>query len=326
MKGIIHRIYLVLAAVLGSNWLFAQQPVPADTTQKGLQPFQFNIQNYETYWDKLSTTIVTYAPRFIIGVLLLYLGFKVIARIVKLLDNIMKRNNFNEDLRPFFGTLISVSFKVLLLLSVAEIIGIETTSFVALLASIGFAIGLALQGSLSNFASGILILVFKPFKTGDMIRIDDYIGVVHEIQIFNTILMTIHNRQIVIPNSILTNGVVENITGAGVIRIEIIFGIGYNDSIDDARDTIWSVIKGCPFLVNEEEAKPHQVLVYGLNESSVDLAAWVWTKGEDYWNALYFMQEYVKKAFDKKGITIPFPQMSLHVESSTNIPVTSKNI
>lgn len=326
MRNTIQRIYLILLGTLSSHWLWGQQPTtPADTTQKGFQPFQFNIQNYETYWDKLSNTIVTYAPRFIVGIMLLYLGFKVIARVVKFIDSIMTRNNFNEDLRPFFGTLISVSFKVLLLLSVAEIIGIETTSFVALLASIGFAIGLALQGSLSNFASGILILVFKPFKTGDMIRISDYIGVVHEIQIFNTILMTIHNRQIVIPNSVLTNDVVENITGAGVIRIEIVFGIAYSDSIDEARDIIWEVINGCPFLAADKDHQ-HQVLVLTLNSSSVDLAAWVWTKGEDYWNALYFMQEYVKKAFDKKGITIPFPQMSLHVKSSTDIPIVSRQM
>ena len=122
MKGIVQRIYLILLGIASSQWLWGQQPAPTDTTQKGFQPFHFNIQNYETYWDKLSNTVVTYAPRFIIGIMLLYLGFKVIARVVKFLDNIMKRNNFNEDLRPFFGTLISVSFKVLLLLSVAEIL------------------------------------------------------------------------------------------------------------------------------------------------------------------------------------------------------------
>lgn len=255
--------------------------------------------------------LMEYAPKFFMGLLLIYFGFKITSKLMVFMENVMKKNNFDEDLRPFIITLSSLLLKLIISISAVDLLGIETASFVAILAAAGFAVGLALQGSLSNFASGILILFFKPFKTGDMISVGEYTGVVREIQIFNTILLTVHKRIIVIPNSTLTNEIVENITGAGVIRIDLSFGISYKDDIDQAREVIWSVIKGCPFLVHDPEQQ-HQVLVEKLNESSVDLAAWVWANGTEYWNAYYFMQEYVKKAFDREKISIPFPQMDVH--------------
>lgn len=272
----------------------------------------FNI-NAEELWNKFGGMLLEYAPRFVLGLVVFYFGFKLINKSMSLLDKIMRSNKFDEDLRPFIITLLGLLLKLVVAISAIDLLGIETTSFVAMLAAAGFAVGLALQGSLSNFASGILILFFKPFRTGDMISIGDNIGVVQEIQIFNTVLKTIHQRLIVIPNSILTNEIVENITGAGIIRVDLIFGIGYEDDIDKAREVIWSVIKGCPFLVHNDKYK-HQILVEKLNDSSVDLAVWVWTKGTDYWEAYYFMQEYVKKAFDKEGISIPYPQMDVHMK------------
>ena len=261
--------------------------------------------------EQLLQMLMEYAPKFFMGLLLIYFGFKITNKLMVFMENVMKKNNFDEDLRPFIITLSSLLLKLIISISAVDLLGIETASFVAILAAAGFAVGLALQGSLSNFASGILILFFKPFKTGDMISVGEYTGVVREIQIFNTILLTVHKRIIVIPNSTLTNEIVENITGAGVIRIDLSFGISYQDDIDQAREVIWSVIKGCPFLVHDPEQQ-HQVLVEKLNDSSVDLAAWVWANGTEYWNAYYFMQEYVKKAFDREKISIPFPQMDVH--------------
>ncbi|BDS11908.1 mechanosensitive ion channel family protein [Aureispira anguillae] len=269
--------------------------------------------NAEELWAKFGGMLIEYAPKFVLGLVVFYFGFKLINKSMSLLDKIMRSNKFDEDLRPFIITLLGLLLKLVVSISAIDLLGIETTSFVAMLAAAGFAVGLALQGSLSNFASGILILFFKPFRTGDMISIGDNIGIVQEIQIFNTILKTIHRRLIVIPNSILTSEIVENITGAGIIRVDLTFGIGYEDDIDKAREVIWSVIKGCPFLVHQE-GQEHQVLVEKLNDSSVDLAVWVWTRGTDYWEAFYFMQEYVKKAFDKEGISIPFPQMDVHMK------------
>lgn len=272
-------------------------------------------------WEGIKNLVSTYGPSVLLAIALLYFGFKLINKSMILLDKLMRANNFDKDLRPFIITLLGLLLKVVVLISAIDLLGIETTSIVAMLAAASFAVGLALQGSLSNFASGILILFFKPFRTGDMISINDDIGVVQEIQIFNTILRTIHKRQIIIPNSTLTSEIVENITGAGIIRVDLTFGIGYNDDIDHAREVIWSVIKGCPFVVHEEGYE-HQILVANHNSSSVDLAVWVWTKGTDYWDAYYFMQEYVKKAFDLENIEIPFPQMDVHVKEVPKPTIT----
>jgi len=267
----------------------------------------------EELFNKFLHMLLEYAPNFILGLLVFYFGFKLVNKAMILLESVMRANKFDKDLRPFIISLSGLLLKLVISISAIDLLGIETTSFVAMLAAAGFAVGLALQGSLSNFASGILILFFKPFRTGDMISVGDYIGVVKEIQIFNTVLTTIHQRLIVIPNSTLTSQIVENITGAGVIRVDLTFGIGYEDDIDRAREVVWSVIKGCPFLVHKE-GQEHQILVEKLNDSSVDLAVWVWAKGVDYWDAYYFMQEYVKKAFDKEGISIPYPQMDVHIQ------------
>ncbi len=269
--------------------------------------------NTDELLNKILQMLMQYAPKFILGLIVFYLGFKLINKAMVLLEKMMRANKFDEDLRPFIITLTGLLLKLIVSISAIDILGIETTSFVAMLAAAGFAVGLALQGSLSNFASGILILFFKPFRTGDLISLGDYIGKVKEIQIFNTVLITIHQRLIVIPNSTLTSEIVENITGAGTIRVDLTFGIGYDDDIDKAREVIWSVIKGCPFLVHNKE-KEHQILVEKLNDSSVDLAVWVWANGTDYWDAFYFMQEYVKKAFDKENISIPYPQMDIHIQ------------
>jgi small conductance mechanosensitive channel len=272
--------------------------------------------DYQELLTNLLGLVMAYAPKVLFALILLYFGLKIISRGMKLTDRIMKRNSFDEDLRPFIITLLSALFKILLLLSVAGIMGVETTSFVALLASIGFAIGFALQGSLSNMASGILILTFKPFRTGDMIRVDTYTGLVKEIQIFNTVLETLDHRRIVVPNKLLTDGVVENLSGAGVIRVDVIAGISYSGDIDEARDIVMQVIAGCPFAINDPDYQ-HQVNVRAMNSSSVDLEIWTWAKAEDYWNTFYFMQEYVKKAFDKYGVEIPFPQMDLHFKPAS---------
>lgn len=278
--------------------------------------------NAEQIWTDFGSLVVAYAPKVLLSIALFYFGFKLINKVMVLLDKLMRINNFDEDLRPFIITLLGLLLKVVVAISAVDLLGIKTTSIVAMLAAASFAVGLALQGSLSNFASGILILFFKPFRTGDMISINDDIGVVQEIQIFNTILRTIHRRQIIIPNSTLTSEIVENITGAGIIRVDLTFGIGYNDDIDHAREVIWEVIKGCPFVVHEE-GYDHQILVANHNSSSVDLAVWVWTKGTDYWDAYYFMQEYVKKAFDLENIEIPFPQMDVHVKEVPQPTISS---
>ena len=214
---------------------------------------------------------------------------------------------------PFLASLINVAIKVMVLLAVAGMFGIETTSFVAVFAALTFAIGMALQGSLGHFASGVLLLTFRPYKVGDLVTIGGgETGTVQEIQIFNTVLATLDNKRIIVPNGVVTSNVITNISGQGEIGVELTFGIGYGDDIDKARKVILEVGKQCPHILNS----PAQgVVVAELGDSSVNLATRPFVKSEHYWDTFFYMQENVKKAFDREGISIPFPQMDVHTSN-----------
>lgn len=282
---------------------FLQSPLPS-----------IEIKNVVGYVDKLWEMLILYAPKMLVGLLILYFGLKLIKQIVNWTESLMGRKNFDKDLAPFLGTLASVILKVFLFLSVADIVGIQTTSFVAILATAGLAVGLALQGSLSNLAGGILILIFKPFKTGDLIRTQEYTGIIKEIQILNTILVTNQNFQIVIPNSLITTGVIENLTGAGVIRVDLIFGVDYSTNLDLVYKTLQEVIALCPYAVTDEKRR-HEIQLRTLNNSSIDFAACIWCEAKSYFDIKYYMNDQVKRAFDKAGISIPFPQMDVHMRA-----------
>ena len=256
---------------------------------------------------------IAYLPKVAGAILTLIIGFWVIGRVVSSIKNMMEARNIDATIRPFLGSLISVGLKILLLLSVASMFGIETTSFVAIFGALAFAIGMALQGSLGHFASGVMLLVFKPYKVGDLVEIGGgNQGTVLEIQVFNTILETLDNKRIIVPNGVVTSNVITNISGQGEIGVELTFGIGYNDDIDKAREVILRVGKECPYVLDS----PAQGVVVGeLADSSVNLNTRPFCKSEHYWDTLLYMQEHVKKAFDKEGISIPFPQMDVHVDN-----------
>lgn len=253
-----------------------------------------------------------WAPTVVGAILTLIIGFWIIGWITKMARRAMDRSKMDKTIQPFLSSLISVGLKVLLLITVAGMFGVETTSFVALFGALAFAIGLALQGSLGHFASGVLLLVFKPYKVGDLVTIGGgQTGTVEEIQVFNTVLKTLDNKRIIVPNGVVTSNVITNISGQGIIGVELTFGIGYGDDIDKARSIILSVGKECPYILDE----PAQgVVVAELADSSVNLATRPFAKSEDYWNAFFYMQENVKKAFDREGVSIPFPQMDVHMD------------
>lgn len=261
--------------------------------------------------DKISEMITTYVPQVIGAILALIIGFWIIGRITIMLKNTMEKRNVDATIRPFLLSLVSVGLKVVLLLSVAQMFGIETTSFVAVFGALAFAIGMALQGSLGHFASGVLLLVFKPYKVGDLVTVGGETGTVVAIQVFNTILATLDNKRIIVPNGVVTSNVMTNISGQGNIGVELTFGIGYGDDIDKAREIILAVGKECPWILDD----PAQGVVVGeLGDSSVNLNTRPFCKSEHYWDTLFYMQENVKKAFDKGGISIPFPQMDVHLD------------
>lgn len=262
----------------------------------------------------LSQLVTTYAPKVLGAILTLIIGFWIAGAITRGVKKLMARNDVDETIAPFLASLVSVALKVMVLLAVASMFGIETTSFVAIFGALAFAIGMALQGSLGHFASGVLLLVFKPYKVGDLVDIGGgNVGTVKEIQIFNTVLATLDNKRIIVPNGVVTSNVMTNISGQGVIGVELTFGIGYGDDIDKARNIILQVGKECPYILDD----PAQgVVVAELADSSVNLATRPFVKSEHYWDAFFYMQENVKKAFDREGISIPFPQMDVHTNPS----------
>lgn len=262
--------------------------------------------------EAISTAIALYAPKILGAILTLIIGFWLAGKIAGLVTRTLKKKNVDPSVQSFLRSIVSVGLKIMVLLAAAGMFGIETTSFIAVLGALAFAIGLALQGTLGHFASGVLLLIFKPYRVGDLVTIGGgETGTVQELQIFNTILATLDNKRVIVPNGVVTSNVITNISGQGTIGVELTFGIGYNDSIDTARNIILEVGKSCPWILKE----PAQgVVVASLGDSSVNLATRPFCNSEHYWNTYFYMQENVKKQFDAQGISIPFPQMDVHVD------------
>lgn len=262
--------------------------------------------------DKLSELVTAYGTKVLGAILTLIIGFWIVGRITSAMDKGMMKRGIDETIRPFLSSLVSVGLKVMLLLAAASMFGIETTSFIAIFSALAFAVGLALQGSLGHFASGVLLLTFRPYKVGDLVTIGGgETGTVKGIQIFNTVLVTLDNKHIIVPNGVVTSNVITNISGQGIIGVELTFGIGYNDSIDKAREIILAVGKECPWILDD----PAQGVVVGeLADSSVNLNTRPFCNSEHYWDTFFYMQEHVKKGFDAGGVSIPFPQMDVHMD------------
>lgn len=222
----------------------------------------------------------------------------------------MTKKDVEPSLRQFLKSLLSMLLKVLLFIAVISMLGIEMTSFVAILAAAGFAVGMALSGTLQNFAGGVMIILFKPFKVGDFIEAQGYTGTVKEIQIFNTILKTPDNKTIIIPNGGLSTGSLTNFSTEPQRRVDFTFGIGYEDDIDKARNIIMGLIAKDERIL--KDPAPF-VAVSELADSSVNFVVRVWANAADYWGIYFDMTENVKKAFDKEGISIPYPQTDVHV-------------
>ncbi|MDT8348102.1 MAG: mechanosensitive ion channel, partial [Flavobacteriaceae bacterium] len=229
-----------------------------------------------------------YGPKALGAIITIVIGFWLSNILSNRLKKTLTARAIDESLVPFLASALSILIKVLVLFSAASMFGIEVTSFVAIFGALAFAIGMALQGNLSHLAAGILILIFKPFKVGDFIVTNGYSGTVKEIQIFNTILVTLDNRIIIVPNGSITSAPLENLTANSQRKVPMTFGISYSDDIDKARKIIQSVAASCPYI---DQSQPVDILVSKLNNSSVDFAVRPWCKTEDYWNVHFYMQE-----------------------------------
>ena len=249
-------------------------------------------------------------PRLVGALLVLWIGFWLVRIVSHALTRMLEQRGIETTLASFLASTTNVGLKILVVITAATTVGIETTSFIALLGAAGLAIGLALQGSLSNFAGGALIVFFKPFKVGDVIDAQGVIGKVSEIQIFNTVLHTPDNRKVIVPNGALSNGIVTNISAESTRRVDFVFGISYDDDIDNARRLIQEVIRADVRMLDDPAP---QVVVAELADSSVNFTVRVWCESADYWDVFFDTTEKIKKVFDGAGVSIPYPQQDVHV-------------
>ena len=258
--------------------------------------------------------VMTYGPGFALALITLIVGMWIINRFVNVLGRTLESQHVEVTLARFLRSLASVSLKVLLLISVAGMVGIETTSFIAVLGAAGLAVGLALQGSLANFAGGVLVLLFRPFRVGQVINAQGELGTVHEIGILNTVLKTFDNKTVIIPNGILANGTITNMSVEDTRRVDWVFGVGYDDDIKQVRDILQGLLNA------EARIKDDPGTTVALNEfgdSSVNFVVRAWVDAGDLWPVFWDMNEKVKLAFDEAGISIPYPQTDVHLHTAS---------
>ncbi|MEM7363448.1 MAG: mechanosensitive ion channel domain-containing protein [Pseudomonadota bacterium] len=267
-------------------------------------------ETVDTYVQELMSLSVQYGSKLLLALLVLILGWWFISRMLKLLDVGMDRAGIEATLQRFLLSFANIGLKTVLVVIVASMVGVETASLIALLGAAGLAVGLALQGSLSNFAGGVLILFFKPFRVGDVIEAQGFTGTVDEIQIFNTIMRTLDNQRVVIPNGILSNGCVKNLFIEPTRRVDMTFGISYEDDIIKAKEVIERVLAEDDNVLSDPAPT---VEVAAHADSSVNFVVRPWCSSEVYWDVFFRTHTQLKLAFDREGITIPFPQRDVHL-------------
>jgi small conductance mechanosensitive channel len=267
--------------------------------------------NADFFWD----IFVTYGSRISLAVATLLVGLWLTGWLSQRMDDHMKRLDVEVTLRRFLKSVTSLVLKILVLITVASMLGVATTSFIAVLGAAGLAIGLALRDSLSNFAGGVLMIIFKPYKVGDFVEMQGQSGTVQAIQILNTVLLTADNKTVFIPNGPIINGNVTNHTNEHKRRVEVNLGIGYGSDIDVARKTLLAIVNADQRILSEPAP---DVVVAELGESAVVLRVRAWVSTPDYWSVFFAIQEQAKKSFDVAGVEIPFPQRTIHVVQKVN--------
>ncbi len=248
--------------------------------------------------------IIDYGPKIIFALVIWIIGSFVIKQILRGLGKVMTKSNYDESLKKFLLNLINWIFKIVLIIVVLGTVGIETTSFAAILAAAGLAIGLALQGSLGNFAGGVLIMIFKPFKIGDYIQAQGESGTVKEIEIFTTKLTTPDNKEVIIPNGKLSNDNIVNYSTETTRRVDITFGVSYDSDIKTTKTVIMAVLDKHPLVLKEPASA---INVAELADSSINFFTRAWVNTPDYWGVRFDLIEQTKEALDAAGIEIPYP-------------------
>ncbi len=268
------------------------------------------MENMEGVIEKIGELLTLYGLKVVAAIVIFIIG-RIVARFIeKMLQKMMKKKDVDQAIISFVGSLTYAAMMIFVILAALNQLGIQTTSFIAIIGAAGLAIGLALQGSLSNFASGFLLIIFKPFKVGDFIEAAGTMGTVENISIFTTELSTPDNKTVIIPNTKMTGDNITNWSTKGTRRVDLTAGIGYGDDIDKARQVINDVLAAEERILKEPAST---VAVVEMADSSVNFVVRPWVKAEDYWPVYFAVTENIKKSFDKEGISIPFPQRDVHL-------------
>lgn len=259
--------------------------------------------------ERLFHLLTVYGLRVIYAVVILIVGRWVAKAVTRFIRRIMSKN-VDGTVTNFVASLSYIALLAFVIIAALHQLGIQTTSFIAILGAAGLAIGLALQGSLSNFAAGVLMIIFKPFKDGDYVEGGGTAGTVEKIEIFSTQLITPDNKTVIVPNAKIMGDNIVNYSAKGTRRVDMVFGIGYDDDIDKARELIQEIIASDERILKDPAPV---VVVSELGDSSVNLTTRVWSTADDYWGILFDTTEKVKKRFDAENISIPFPQRDVHM-------------
>ncbi|VGO19806.1 mechanosensitive ion channel family protein [Pontiella sulfatireligans] len=265
--------------------------------------------------EKVQVMGMEYGAKILGALIVLFIGMWVAKMIKKGVIKLMEKRSVDPTLISFVASLLYMAMQIFVIVAALEKLNIKTTSFIAILGAAGLAIGLALQGSLANFAAGVLMIIFKPFKVGDVIDAAGSMGSVLEIGIFTTIMKTPDNKKMIVPNAAVTGGTITNINTFGTRRVDLIAGIGYGDDIDKAKAVLESIIAADERILKDPAPT---IAVVELADSSVNFVVRPWTKSADYWGVYFDTTETIKKRFDAEGISIPFPQSDVHLYEHKN--------
>jgi len=285
---------MVLSVLLGL--------VPISSTEEGISKLSSVAQH-------LIDLSVTAGGRLLSALLIFIIGRFLIKFINKLVAKLLVKRQVDASIQGFVRSLVSISLMVLLIIAVIGKLGVETTSFAALLASAGVAVGMALSGNLQNFAGGLIVLLLRPYKVSDVIESQGVIGTVREIQIFHTILVTADNKVVYIPNGALSSGTITNYSRENTRRLEWIVGVEYGENYDKVEATVRQILTSDGRVLNAPEPF---VALHALDASSVNVVIRAWVKSEDYWNVYFDVNKAVYAIFNKEGIGFPFPQLTVH--------------
>lgn len=262
------------------------------------------MEDAQLWINKGIDFIVEFGPKIIGAILIYIIGSWIIKKITGVLKKVMMKKDYDESLQRFLVSLVSWALKIFLIITVISTLGVETTSLAAVIAAAGLAIGLALQGSLANFAGGVLLIIFKPYKIGDLIEAQGALGVVKEIEIFTTKLVTPDNKLTIIPNGAMANGNIVNYTAEGKIRVDTVAGVDYGSDLKKTKEVLLEMLKSNPKVLTDPAPS---VNIMELADSSVNLAVRPYCKPEDYWDVYFATIEGTKEVLDKAGIEIPYP-------------------